>query len=254
MSEYRLSFQLYSARNFPPLEAQLEKLAEIGYDAIEPFSDLYEADPVAFRGMADSFGLPMPSVLSTLALMDRDADDAIDMARTLGARTIVLPYIFPEDRPTDFDGWKAIARRISDHADRAAEAGLALAWHNHDFEYAPLPDGTRPIDLILDGRNVGWEPDVGWLVRAGLSPEEELRRYLDRIRVFHIKDTAPEGVTAEGGWAAVGSGIINWKALWPTIASAETNLLVVEHDDPADWRAFATDSFTFLRQLTSRSN
>ena len=35
MANYRISFQLYSARNFPPIEKNLEVLAAIGFDAVE---------------------------------------------------------------------------------------------------------------------------------------------------------------------------------------------------------------------------
>ena len=167
MPDYRLSFQLYSARNFPPLEAQLETLAELGYDAVEPYLEVYEADPAAFRALADSHGLPMPSVLSKLAYMDQNPEKALEAAQVLGARTIILPYLFPDERPRDAPGWQALAQRIAGHGAKAAEAGLALAWHNHDFEYVALADGSRPIDHILAHSEVGWQPDVGWLSRAG---------------------------------------------------------------------------------------
>ena len=45
MGRYQLAFQLYSARHFPPLEPVLEGLAEIGYDAVEPFLPNYGDDP-----------------------------------------------------------------------------------------------------------------------------------------------------------------------------------------------------------------
>ena len=44
-----ISFQLYSARFFPPLEAQLDWLAQCGYDAVEPWLPAYGDDAALFR-------------------------------------------------------------------------------------------------------------------------------------------------------------------------------------------------------------
>ena len=49
MTNYRISFQLYSARKFPPVAAQLEALAAIGYDAVEPYGGAYQGDVGGFR-------------------------------------------------------------------------------------------------------------------------------------------------------------------------------------------------------------
>ena len=55
---YPIAYQLYSSRNFPPLEAQLPILKGFGYDAIEPWLPAYEADDgVSFRRALDATGL-----------------------------------------------------------------------------------------------------------------------------------------------------------------------------------------------------
>lgn len=251
MPDYRISFQLYSARKSQPVEAQLETLARLGYDAVEPFLELYQDDPAAFRALADSQNLPMPSVMSKIGYMDENAGEAIAAAKILGAGIIVLPYLSPEERPTDPARWQAVADRIRGHAERAAEAGLKLAWHNHEFEYVTLPDGSRPIDLILAGAHVGFQPDVAWLARAGCPIGAEIRRYADKIDVIHMKDVAPAGVEAEGGWADAGLGTIDWADVRASMRACPARLLVVEHDDPADWKKTAANSLAFLKKLSS---
>ena len=42
---YKIAFQLYTSRNFPPFEDQLAGLAELGYDGVEPFLPNYGDDP-----------------------------------------------------------------------------------------------------------------------------------------------------------------------------------------------------------------
>ncbi len=119
---------------------------------------------------------------------------------------------------------------------------MRLAWHNHDFEMRPLPDGKIPLDLILAAApDVLWEADIGWIVRAGGDPLPWLERYRDRIKAVHIKDVAPSGKNKEeDGWADVGNGEIDWKRLVPALRSAE--IMIVEHDNPGDFERFARRS------------
>src|SRR5690606_19628764 len=147
--------------------------------------------------------------------------------------TVVIPHIAADARPADSGGWQSLGARLTGHAAALAEFGLKLAWHNHDFEYHALPDGSRPIDHIVGSAGVRFEPDIGWIVRAGCSPAEEIARFPGRIAAIHVKDTAGEGVTADGGWTNVGEGTIDWRGLWPAIARSGADVLVLEHDDPS---------------------
>jgi sugar phosphate isomerase/epimerase len=249
MSERVISYQLYSARRFPPVQPVLEAVAAIGYDAVEPYGALYEEDPAAFRHVLDRLGLRCPTAHMPLQGLEHDREKYFRIARTLGVETIVVPYLLPEERPAEPEGWRAIARQLAEHAAAAAEAGFGLAWHNHDFEYRALADGSRPIDILLAAPNVLWEADVGWIARAGMSPLTELTRHADRLIAVHAKDLAPAGATSEDGWADVGAGVIDWRSLWPLIDRSQARALVVEHDNPADWRRSAERSFACLSGL-----
>ncbi len=253
MATYRISFQLYSSRNGGPIEGQLEALAAIGYDAVEPFGGNFLADPKALRDKTGALGLAIPTAHMPLAELDKDRGQAIDTAKTLGLETVVIPHIAPPERPTTTDGWKAFADRLAVHAAAIKDAGMKLAWHNHDFEFRALPDGTRPIDHLVAAEGVLSEPDLGWIVRAGGDLATEIGRLSGKIAAFHIKDTAPEGVTVDDGWTDVGAGIIDWVALWPAIGAAGTNLLVMENDKPSDWRAFAANSYKYVSGLAGRN-
>ncbi len=246
MPNYRISFQLYSARNAGPVDAQLESLAAIGYDAVEPYGGNFLADPKGFRAKTAALGLSVPTAHMPLAELDKDLGKVVDMAKTLGLETVVLPHVGGADRPTTVDGWKAFAKRIGGHAEALAKANLKLGWHNHDFEYAPLPDKSRPIDYILAVNGVLFEPDVAWIVRSRSDIAA------GKVAAFHIKDTAPAGVTKDDGWTDVGAGTIDWKKLWPTISKTGATLLVMENDNPSDWKSFAANSFKYVTGLTGR--
>lgn len=252
MANYRISFQLYSARNFPPVDDVLKELAAIGYDAVEPYGGNYMDDPRGFRAKADALGLAVPTAHVPVQLLDEDRARAIDIAKTLGLETVALPHIGGDARPKDAAGWAAFGKRMGEHAKHLAGAGLKLAWHNHDFEYAALDDGSRPIDHILAADGVLFEPDVAWIARAGADIATEVDRYATRVAAFHIKDTAPEGITVDDGWVDVGTGTIDWKGIWPSIQRSGATILVMENDNPSDWRSFAVNSYKFVSGLTGR--
>jgi sugar phosphate isomerase/epimerase len=237
----RLSFQLYSARNFPPVDRQLATLAGLGYHKVEPFGGLLK-EPDALKSALDRNGMAAPSTHIGIDMMRSDLEGAAALAKRFGVGILVLPWLNPDERPTDAAGWSAFGRELQDFATRLKAKGLRLAWHNHDFEMRPLPDGRIPLDLILAAApDVLWEADIGWIVRAGGDPLPWLERYRDRIKAVHVKDVAPIGRNQdEDGWADVGNGQIDWKRLVPALRSAE--IVIVEHDNPGDFERFARRS------------
>jgi sugar phosphate isomerase/epimerase len=252
MAKYRISFQLYSARKFPPLDPQLDILAKIGFDAVEAYGGAYLADPKGFRAKCDKAGLKIPTAHVQLAELDGDRAKAIDTAKILGLETVIVPAV-PQDRRTqDVAGWKALGAKLAGHADALKKAGLKFAWHNHAFEYVKLPDGSRPIEHLLQGAGVMWEPDLGWIVRAGSDIATELAKFPGKVAAFHIKDLAPAGVTVDDGWTDIGAGTIDWKKLWPAIERSGSDLLVFEHDAPSNWRSFAENSYKYVAGLIGR--
>jgi sugar phosphate isomerase/epimerase len=248
---YKISYQLYSSRNFPPLEAQLPLLKAMGYDAVEPWLPAYEASPAGFRKPIDAAGLACIGFHMPLTGLVSETQRFIDIAQTLGATLMIPPWIPPEQRDTKPDGWKRLGESLAKGAESVRSAGLKVAWHNHDFEYRKLSDGSRPIDHLFAaaGRLVGFEIDCGWITRGGADPAAELVQYADRIWAIQTKDTARPGTKEDDGWTATGDGTIDWPALWPLFRKTRADHIVVEHDNPSDWKRFAQRSVDYLKQL-----
>ena len=248
---YPIAYQLDASRQFPPLADQMPLLKALGYDAIEPCLPAYEADPALFRRQLDDAGLACYGFHMPLAGLVAEPTRFIDIALTLGARVLIPPYVTAEERQNTPAYWQELGRKLGHGADLTAPHGLKVAWHNHDFEYAALPDGTRPIDHIFaaGGPNVWFEIDCGWIARAGADPAAELGRYADRIIAIQTKDTAPMGTLADDGWTATGDGIIDWAALVPLFRQTRADHIVTEHDNPADWQRFARRSIDHLKAL-----
>lgn len=248
---YPISYQLYSSRNFPPLFAQFPELKAFGYDAIEPWLPAYEADAAAFRRALDDAGLKCHCFHMPLKGLIEEPQRFIDIALTTGATAMIPPYVAPEERGTTADYWRDLGKKLGEGADRVASQGLKVAWHNHDFEFWPLADGSRPIDLIFEGAgtDVWFEIDCGWITRAGADPAAELAKFADRIIAVQMKDMAPRGTTEDDGWAATGDGIIDWAKLVPLFRRTKAEHIVTEHDNPSDWRRFAKRSIDHIRAL-----
>ena len=246
---YPIAYQLYSSRHFPPLEAQFSLLQAMGYEAIEPWLPAYQADPLAFRHALDTAGLRCIGFHLPLDGLIETPDRFIAIAQTLGATILIPPWIDPARRQPTAAFWAGIGQALAKGAERAARHGLTVAWHNHDFEYHPLPDGSRPIDHILAADGVMFEIDCGWITRAGADPATELARYANKIVAAQTKDMAPLGTLHDDGWTATGDGIIDWSALAPLFRQTAATHLVTEHDNPTDWRSFASRSIGHLRRI-----
>jgi sugar phosphate isomerase/epimerase len=127
------------------------------------------------------------------------------------------------------------------------EAGLGLAYHNHDFEMVQV-GGTTALDIILDtapSEDLSLELDLAWVVRGDRDPLDLLARYRGRCPRVHVKDLNPDRPEEEG-WADVGHGILDWDALLPATIDVGAEWLVVEHDSPIDPIRSAGRSQAFL--------
>lgn len=246
-----LSFQMYSARKFPPIDEQLPHLKEAGYDAVEPWPGAYQVDPAALRRALDAAGLGCFGMHVPLEGLEKDPDRYSDCALILGASRLIVPAV-PSNSGADQPGfWIGIGQALRAAGETLADRGFQVLWHNHDGEYARLPDGSLPIDRLFEGAgdSIGFEIDCGWVVRAGADIRTELDRHSDRISAIHIKDIAPDGTAEEDGWTAIGDGLIEWPSLADAIRDTHVDHLVVEHDNPSDWKAFAVRSAAYLRRI-----
>lgn len=75
---------------------------------------------------------------------------------------------------------------------------------------------------------------------------DDQKKYGKRITAVHVKDLAPEGEKEdEGGWADVGTGTMDWPAIWAAIQNfTSAEIFVMEHDNPSDHSRFAQTAIT----------
>ena len=234
------SFQLYSARNFQPWDKVLQTLAKLGYKQVEGFGGLY-GGAEALKAEMDKNGLTMPSGHFSLDMLESDSATALRVAKLLGMELVACPHIVAEQRPTDGKGWQEFGKRLAKVGRAYQDAGFRFGWHNHDFEFKALPDGSIPMAHILDAApSIDFEMDVAWVIRGGADPMKWIDTYGDRIVAVHVKDIAAGNVKEEDGWADVGHGTVDWAALVKALrAKTMARQYVMEHDNPSDFERFA---------------
>ncbi len=247
------SYQLYSSRNFPPLADTLTLLGKLGYKSVEGYGALYadKAKVEELKAHLGKAGLTMPTGHFSIDMLENDVTGVLDIARSLDIEKIYCPYLLPEARPADAAGWAAFGARLQTAAQPYLDAGLGFGWHNHDFEFRPLPDGVIPQVAIFEGGpDLEWEADIAWVIKGGGDPLHWIATFKNRITAVHLKDIAAPGQNSdEDGWADLGQGTVDWKALKAALSSTPVKYFIMEHDNPSDHARFAERSLAAAKSL-----
>lgn len=246
-----VGLQLYSMRDCVDQVALLGQLPALGISHVEGYGGVY-GDPAAYRAAMDANGITMPSGHIGLADIEADFDATMALVKTLGITTVFAPYLEEKDRPDTAAGYSDLARRLNAAAKRYADHGIAFGWHNHDFEFMALVDGTVPMEILFDqAPDIVWEADLAWIVRGGRDPLDYVQRYGNRLSAIHVKDIAQTGTNLdEDGWADLGAGTMDWAALLQACRSQSGDLIyALEHDKPGDPVGYAKRSAAAFKKL-----
>lgn len=243
----RIGLQLYTVRRemAKDVEGTLATVAAAGYKEVE-FAGYFGKSPAEVRAILDRHGLAAPSV-HVGSLAPDQWRQALDAAHVIGHHLVVIPWI-PVEQRTGVDGYKRVAANFNRAAEEARAAGLQFAYHNHDFEFAPVA-GQLPYDVLLaesDPKLVEMEMDLYWIVKGGQDPLAYFARWPGRFVAVHVKDSAG---APDHRMMDVGAGTIDFKKIFAHRAQAGIEHYFVEHDEPADAFASIRASCAYLKQL-----
>ncbi len=263
-----LGVQLYTVRDqiVKDPESTLKAIAAIGYKEVE----VQRATLAKVAPLAKQHGLVPVSIHADVALITGNPGAALppgyDLAACIrdtqaaGAKFLVMPYLAPNERPKDAAGFTAFGQTLQKAGEQITKAGLGFCYHNHAFEFSPLPDGRRPLDVMLDACDpavVKLELDVFWVSVTGTDPVATIRKYSGRISLMHLKDKAKSAPVAldeqvpPATFVEVGSGAIDFPAVLSAAESAKVEHYFVEQDHaPGDPIESLRKSYTYLRSLT----
>jgi sugar phosphate isomerase/epimerase len=256
----RISIQLYTVRNqlAADFEGTLAALAAIGYRRVE-HAGFVGRTAAEFEAALDEVGIwassghvAVPQPFDAEAWRASLAD-----ARTLRSRYVVHPFFgidfgtgqVVRDRAT----WTAFAHDLNRAGRMAREAGLRLGYHNHNWEFFRLDDGSgqTAYEVLIaetDPRYVHFEVDLFWAWRGATAPVDLFRRIGRRVLQYHVKD-----LNQAGSFADPGQGLIDFARIFRPHAAQE---YIVERDDagspprqPVDALDTARVGYEFLRTI-----
>jgi sugar phosphate isomerase/epimerase len=247
MATPALSVQLYSVREAldADLPGALDRLAAIGFRNVEAFGFVGRA--AELRAAYDAAGLAAPSGHAQfLSDQVRHGDRVIDVppletvldeAETVGVELLIDPMI-PADRWASADEVARTAERLNAAAQKAAERGIRVGYHNHSQEFHHSFDGVTAYETFAAqlSSDVALELDAFWAQVGGQDVPALITRLGGRVKALHVKDgpTGTDPFRAENfdpaglGQVPAGEGEV---ALAEALDAAEgLELAVVEFD------------------------
>ena len=236
-----VGIQLYTLRELLPKDLQgvIPKVAQAGYQDVETYGYSKEGgfwglDPKAFKELLQAnelisssghydFGQYMTSGNTDFV------KTIIDAGKVVGQTYVTVPYLGEEVRGSA-DAYKAIAEKLNKAGELCKQAGLKLAYHNHDFEFNQFGDLTG-YDILLketDPSLVNMEADLYWFVRANQDPVAYFKQYPGRFVMWHVKDMDKNSPNLN---TEIGSGSINFKAIFEQAELAGVKRIFVEQEN-----------------------
>ncbi|MDY0955326.1 sugar phosphate isomerase/epimerase [Stenotrophomonas rhizophila] len=230
-----IAVQMYSLRNAGSLDQQLKIVHDAGVGAVETVGTQGVSAP-ELKQLLDRYAIKAISSHVPLAELRKDLPSVVAFNRSIGNTTLVVPYLDAKDRPTDAASWTALGQELGRISKQVRAEGMRLAYHNHDFELVDF-NGRTGLELLFAaaGPDLQTELDLAWVARAGYDPAVMLGKFRGRLFAVHAKDNAPKGQAEdEGGFAAIGQGVLDWNAILPAAAGAGVQWYIIEHDQPRD--------------------
>lgn len=201
----------------------LERIKQIGYDAVE-FAAPLDTDFAPLAARMSEIELDCPSVHVGLADIKGQPGRVLEVAKTLGCRFIVLPFVDPNDAD-----WQAVVRDAQTFARQAKDEGFRFCYHHHHFEFDNAR-GFRPFDVLVgesDPALLNFELDVYWLKVGGEDPVAMIETLAGRVKLLHLKDQADDGKMTD-----VGAGNLDFPAIIAAGRAAGVEHFFVENDFP----------------------
>ena len=176
--------------------ATLEKLHEMGFHSVEVTQIAMTEENVAqLKKASKDFEIQIAAVSAPLSQGENDPGESLTThfdKIVNDCKELDCQYIRIGMMPLAIMGHKdQVMQYIADAeamANRLAEHGLELYYHNHHVEFEKY-DGEYLIDMMRNHTTkLGFELDVHWIQRGGENPVAVIHRFKGRIGLLHLKD------------------------------------------------------------------
>lgn len=232
----KLCAQLYSVREAAQtpegIRDTFHKIKAIGYEAVQ-VSGLGKIDAGELRDISEETGLPITCTHSPFDRILHDTDALIAEHKIYHCPVIGLGSM-----PNEYKGSEEALKRLFTDLEKPVgtilDAGLHFAYHNHNFEFAALPEGGNAFDRMLEACP-DWHfiLDTYWVEYAGYSAVDYIRKVGGkRLPNIHYKDMARD---EKRSICACGDGILDFSAITAVCREIGVQNALVEQDNAASF-------------------
>lgn len=245
----RIGLQLYTVRRAmtTDLEGTIAAVAAAGITELE-FAGYYNKSAQWWQDLMRGHGLTSPATHIGLPATDAGWEPHFAMSKAMGHTYVIVPSVGNAYRGAD--GFKRLADRLNSGGALARAMGLRLAYHNHDFEFAPLDIGGNGMSVLLanaDPSVVEFELDIYWAVKGGQDPLKMIAAHPNRFACCHVKDAGPAPALE---MVDVGAGTIDFAAILSAGRKVGLKHWFIEHDQPKDALASIAASAAAMKKLS----
>ena len=241
-----IALQLYSVREElnSDFDNTLARICDMGYTAVE--SGEFAGDARVQAEKFEKFGLEVVAA-HVRPPVNENRDHALDFMETVGCRRLVVPWLDPQVYYQSESGVRQAIDLLNEAAGNAAQRGMPLYYHNHDFEFGTL-NGRLIFDIMRErlDDSVLFEVDTYWVQTAGQDAAALVRDLGARAPLLHIKDGPLDRAQP---MVALGDGRMDFKKVIPA-GEPYTEWLIVELDRCAgNMMEAVARSHTYLSNL-----
>lgn len=232
MARTQIGAQMFTLREHTKTPADIaatcERLRKMGYQAVQ-VSAVGKIQTEELARILKNNGLECAATHVSLDMM-KDVSQCVDYHKTLGCKYPAIggwrAEVHTEQAYADF------ARQYSEIAQKLAEHGLKVGYHNHSRELARVVDRDRRIlDILIEetSPSVWFEIDTYWIAHGGGDPAAWIQKVSGRCPAIHVKDML---VTPgqEQKMCEVGAGNLNWPRILDACRAAGAEWYLVERD------------------------
>ncbi|HEY0677351.1 MAG TPA: sugar phosphate isomerase/epimerase [Chitinophagaceae bacterium] len=256
-TDKKIGVQLYTLREQlkKDLPGTIAAVARAGYQEVESFDysnrkqsglSIKEFDELLKKNQ-----LVTPSghyYLKGFLFQGKDDEwkEGIEDAKQLGQKYMVVPYLDANERK-NLDAYRKLAGRLNKAGEWCKQAGMQLAYHNHDFEFQQM-EGQTGMDILLketDRSLVQFEMDLYWVTFAGRDPIELIKKNPGRFPLWHVKDMDK---TPQKKFTEIGNGSIDFNKIFKCKKKSGMQHFFVEQDVSANPLESIQKSIDYLKK------
>ncbi len=236
MNKPILGVQLYTLRDYcknpADFKETIEFVKELNCDLVQ-VSGVGADEPIPAEFQKDVFSETGVECCLTHTPLNRileETDAVIEEHKLIGCRCIGLGWMGEEYRGTTENMDKFFAD-LKPALEKIKANGMFFNYHNHDFEFKPLDNGTLLFDYMIENSDpevFHFTPDVAWIEIAGYSAVEYLKKLEGRVDVCHFKDY--KIVDGERKFVTLGEGAVDLKACYDVCTKLNVPYIVYEQD------------------------